>query len=206
MEKSVLKLRRLTLKKHRVCTTISEKHWGMLKKYAEELDSQQKVLELALEQLGKSPKQAPPLSPEEELWLRIGREVRSACLIQKDGLRELLEMADAERFIDFVVRQRPIEYVLEYFYQKPLRECSLKEVMDGVVINGRISGWYDTIIYSDEDDHYTLKITHDMGLNASKIQGILHESAFKSYGVETESKIAERSIFIKVYKKELENK
>lgn len=41
------------MSKRRVSTTISIKHWELLKKYTEKYETQQKVLELALESLEK---------------------------------------------------------------------------------------------------------------------------------------------------------
>jgi hypothetical protein len=86
------------MNKRRVCTTISAKHWELLKKYTAKYETQQKVLELALESLENNSKHITALSQEEEHWMRIGREAKSvACLIQKDGLKELLKTADIER-------------------------------------------------------------------------------------------------------------
>ncbi len=188
--------------KHRVCTTISEKHWKILEKHTEKFETQQKVLEFALESLENNSKHSTALSQEEEHWMRIGREVKSvACLIQKDGLKELLKTADIEGIKELATRQKPIEASIEYFGQKHLQECSLKEVIDGAVMCAKISNWFDAIDYTDEDDHYTLIITHSMGINNSKISQILFESVFKTYGVKTESKISERSLFVKVFKK-----
>lgn len=189
------------MKKRRISTTISAKHWDLLEKYTGRFETQQKTLELALESLENS-KNSTGLSQEEEHWMRIGREGRSAvCLIQKDGLKELLKTADIESMKELVSNQKPLEASIEYFGQKHLQEFSLKEVIDGVVICAKISNWFDAINYTDDDDHYTLKITHSMGLNNSKLSKIQFESVFKTYGVKTESKISERSIFVKVFKK-----
>lgn len=188
------------LKKHRISTTISTKHWELLKKHAAKLETQQIVLELALESLENNSKHNPVQSPEEELWMRIGREVKTACLVQKEGLKELIETADIERVREYATHQKPIEYTIEYFYQKPLKECSLKEVIDGIVVNLKISNWLDTINYTDDGDHYTLKITHSLGLNNSKIFKIVNESVFKTYGVKAESNISEKSVFMKIFK------
>ncbi len=196
----MLNIRRDRLKKNRVSTTISEKHWALLKKHAEKYSSQQKVLELALECLENNSKQPGPLSPEEELWTRIGCEVKSACIIQKDALKELLRTTDTGRLKEIVASDRPAEYVIEYYYQKPLKECTLKEVVEGIVINGKMAHWFDTINYTDDGDRYTIKITHDMGINNSIVHKILNESVFNTYGVRTESEISERSLFIKVFK------
>lgn len=172
----------------------------MLKKHAGKYQTQQKALELALESFEKDPPQTSPQTPEEELWMRLGREVKSACIIQKEALKELLKTADLERIRELAADQCSMKYVIEYYYQKPLEACSLKEVMEGIVVNGRMSNWFETISYTDDGDCYYLKITHNLGLNNSKIHELLHSSLLKTYGVKTESTISERSLFIKVYK------
>jgi hypothetical protein len=54
----------------------------MLKRLTEKYDTQQKVLELALESLDNNSRRMPILSPEEELWMLCGK-VDSACLSKK---------------------------------------------------------------------------------------------------------------------------
>ncbi|MGB8217187.1 MAG: hypothetical protein WCE94_07790 [Candidatus Methanoperedens sp.] len=188
------------MNKRRISTTISTKHWELLKKHTTEFETQQKVIEYALDGLENGAKQAVAMSREEELWMRIGREVKSTCLIQKDGLKELIGTVDIGRYIEYVSRHKPVECVIEYYYQKPLKECSLKEVIDGIAINARISNWFDTINYTDDGGQYTLKMTHTMGINCSKMLNIVIESVFETYGVKTESKISESSLFVKVFK------
>lgn len=187
------------MKKYRLSTTISMRHWALLKKHGEKFESQQKVLEHALECLDNNLNQNRILTPEEELWLMLGK-VKSACLVQKDGFRVLLETIDFDRFTDYVASQKPLEFVIEYFCQKPLKECSLKEIMDALVFNGQVSNQFDKIEYSDDGDHYTLKLIHDLGMNNSKMLKIIYDSVFTSYGVKTDTNISGRSLFIKIYK------
>jgi hypothetical protein len=185
------------LQNHRISTTISQKHWELLKKYAEKFETQQKALELALESLDNSSKQSPALTEEEKLWIR---SAPVACLVQKDGLKILMETTDFDLQKEYVAKHKPIEYIIEYYIQKPLKECSLQEVIDGIVINSRISNWFDTVDYTDDGDHYTLKITHSLGLNTSKVIKMLDESVFTTYGVKVESIISAKTIFIKAFK------
>lgn len=188
-----------TLRKHRISTTISRKHWELLMKNVEKFETQQKVLELALENLENSSKYSPQLTEEEKLCMRL-IQAKLPCLIERDCLKMLLETVDIELYRAFVARQKPIEYVLEQHFQKPLKECSLKEIIDGLVINCRISNWFDTVDYADDGSHYVLKITHRLGLNASKIMEMLIGSVFKTYGVRNESTISAGAIFIKAFK------
>ncbi len=188
--------------KRRISTTVSLKHWKILEKHIQKFETQKKVLELALESLENNSNHSAALSQEEEHWMRIGREGKSAvCLIQKDGLKELLRSVDIEGMKEVVANQKPLEASIEYFGKKHLQDCNLKEVIDGAVMCGKISNWFDTINYTDDGDHYTLIINHSMGSNNSRISKMQFESVFNTYGVKTETKISERSIFMKVFKK-----
>jgi hypothetical protein len=72
------------LKNNRVSTTISSKHWAMLLKLAEEHGTQQKALELAIENLesGSRPMHKP--SPEEDAYTRVNTELnRYVCSPRK---------------------------------------------------------------------------------------------------------------------------
>lgn len=187
------------MKKHRISTTISQKHWELLNKYVNKFETQQKVIELALESLENGSKQNPISAWETRFWL-FAKSTKSVCLIQKDGLKVLIETVDIELVKEFVTRNKPIEYSIEFYFQKPLKECNLKEVVDGLAIIARISNWLDSVDYTDDGDHYRLMMTHSLGLNNSKISMIMFENMFKTYGVKTENAISEKTIFIKVFK------
>lgn len=189
------------MKRHNLHTTLSSKHWELLKKHQDRYETQQKVLEAALESLDGNPKQLVPHSPEEEFWTRIGRELtKNICLVQKDALKKLFESADIEQMKEYIATETPGEFVIEYYYRKPLKECSLKEIVEGMVICGKVSGWFDTINYTDDGDHYTLKATHSLGINMSKQFVMMEESVYKNYGVKTDKHLSERSFFLKIFK------
>ncbi len=186
--------------KHRVCTTISAKHWELLKKYAAEYETQQKALEAALESLENGPKQKPGVSDEERFWQRM-KELKAVVHLHKDLFHELVRTMDIDRINMLITKLRLAEYQIASYIQKPLTECSLKEVMDGLIVSCRLGNWFDTIEYIDEGSHYTLRITHSMGdTKLSNGFEIFFQSLFKAYGVKAESKISVNSIFIKVYK------
>lgn len=188
-----------TLKTHRISTTISQKHWELLQKNTKEFGTQQKVLEFALESLENSSKQIPELSREERVWL-AQKSMKTICSVLKDTLKVLLETANIEMFNEYLNKYKPLEYAMEYYFQKPLKEISLKDLLDGVIIMGNMSNWFDTIDYTDDGNHYTLLITHSLGLNNSKLNRMGLESLFETYGVKAESKISEKTIFMKIYK------
>lgn len=186
-------------RRHRVATTISEKHWELLKKHAEKFETQQKALEIALECLENSSKQFPELTSEQKFWLAC-ESISSVCCVQKGALKIMMQTVDLERFKEYVTKNRPIECVIEFFLQKSLKECSLKEVVDGLALLFRTSHLFETINYKDNGDHYMIVLTHSIGLNNSKLNLITFESVFETYGTYVESVISENTIFMKVFK------
>jgi hypothetical protein len=189
------------MNKYRINTTISKKHWDLLKKYADTYETQQKVLEQALENLDTRQNQRPALSPEQELVVRY-LEANAGCLIQKDGIKMLLENLNPEITRQYVAWYKPMEYALEYYYQKPLKECQLEEVIEGIVINARMSHWFDTVNYTDDGDYYSLKITHSLGGNATDLLSVSIESALASCGIPSESTTSGKIFFMKIFKKD----
>lgn len=131
------------MKRHCIATTISERHWELLKKHAEKFETQQKALELALEYLENNSKQCPELNTEQKYWLAC-ESISSVCCVQKGTLKILMETVNHERFKEYVTKNKPIECVVQFFLQKPLNECSLKEVVDGLTIIFRTSHMFDT--------------------------------------------------------------
>ncbi len=174
------------MKTHRISTTISQKHWELLKKQAEKYETQQKTLEFALECLENSSKKGPALSLEEKYWMRL-KKAKSLVIIEKTTFKLLIETADIELLSELFIRNKTIEYTIELYFQKSLEECSLKEVIDGLIVNLKITSWIDTIDYTDCEGHYKLIITHDFGVNFSKIATIWIENMFTAYGIKTES-------------------
>lgn len=187
-------------KKHRICTTISAKHWALLKKLEKEHDTQKNVLELALENLANNPGRGQPMAPEDELFIRLSSDSKALCTIQKNGLKRMLETIDIGEFEEFIAQDKPVEHAIEYIYQKPLKECTFKELIEGVVLLAKMTRYFDTINCKDNGDHYLLAITHNMGINNSRTFVIGAEMLFKAYGARYESKITDCSIFVKIYK------
>src|SRR4030067_1415941 len=176
------------MEKHRINTTISAKHWEILKKHAEKYESQQRTLEIALESLENHLKQSPALSPEMQVWLSIC-ELNNTCLLNKALFLELIRTADAERFNELLTTLKLAEYLVVIYQQKPLKECSLKEVMDGIDITGKALKFFDELKYTDDGNYYTLKVHHSVvirGLEGSKSFKLFFESVFETYEVKTE--------------------
>lgn len=189
------------MKKYRINTTVSSKHHALLKKHAEKYASQQKTIEHALELLDNNPSQSSQLSEEDQVWLQIGRDFRKVLIfIQKDSYQILLDNSDMDKCLEYLAKQKPVIFLIEYYYRKPLKECSLKEIMDAIVLKLRIQNSCDMVNYTDDGDYYSLNISHSFGPNQSKILQIGKEGIFKAYGVKTESKISDRGLFMKIYK------
>jgi hypothetical protein len=187
---------------HRISTTISQKHWELLKRHVEKFETQQRTLERALESLENvesNSKKNSSLTYEDKYWMLL-KATKLACFIQKDALKILLNTVDYKVLNEYIVQHKPIEYAVEYYIQKPLKECSLIEVIDGLVIITKLSNWFDTVDLIDGVGYYTLLFTHSLGFNSSKLNTLTFESLFKSVGVRTETMISEKTIFIKIFK------
>lgn len=188
------------MKKHRVCTTISTKSWELLKKYTEKYGTQQKVLDLSLENFEKCQTQS-LLSQEEQLWIRLYRELKAICILHKDIFFEMARTANFERLAEVMSRLKLSEYQVVWYYQKPLKECSLEEVIYGIVATSKLGNWFDTVTYTDDGNYYTLKVIHSIGSNNySKSIKLFFESLFKAYGANIKSDMSENSFFMKIFK------
>jgi len=192
-------MRAFFVKKHRIATTISQKHWDLLTKQVGKYKTQQKVLEIALENLDNSSKQDPVLTDKEQVWLAILRE-NLVVLYEKSCFKSLMENSDIECQTEFFEREKPVEVSIEFFYKEPLSAMSLKEVLDGLIFNAKLSNWYDTVECIDEDSHYTVVMVHNLGINCSKTTLLMVKSALSTYGAKTESIISPKSVFVKVFK------
>jgi len=146
------------LKKYRINTTISQKHQTILKKQAEKFGTQQSVLEHALESLENDLNhQSPELSPEGELWMRIYREIKpTMTLFHRDITKLLFKTFETEQFKEFVKNETPAEFALEWYYNKSIKECSLQEIIDIIIINTNIQGGADTSNYTEDINDYKI--------------------------------------------------
>lgn len=187
------------MKKRRIHTTISAKHWELLNRHTEKYETQQKVIEHALEALENGSTNQ-KLSQVQQFWLQI-EKLNVICLVHRDIFYELFRTADCEQLNELLIKNNMIEYLLAMHYNKPLKECSLEEVIDGLIATGNAAKVIDSGNYKDDGDHYTIKIAHSARtMNFSNSTKIMIESMFKAYGVKTQSEMSENSIFMKVYK------
>lgn len=192
------------MNKHRINTTISAKHWEILKKHTENFETQQKVLEAALERLENGSKQNCALKQScpffQEGHDGLLEAKKAACIVHKDIMRALIETSDSERFNEAICNYKPFEHLIAHYYQKPFQKCSLKEILDGLIFFNMTGNLVDTIKYTDEGDHYILQVVHSLSYNCSTMLKFIIESVIEAYGVKTESEISEKVIYIKIYK------
>lgn len=189
------------MKKHRINTTISSEHYKLLKKHAEKHKTQQKVLEIAIEGLENSSKQNFPLSIEEEIWMRIGREIKDLfAIFNKTTAKMLLETADIDRFREHIKNQKPLEFTCEWYYNKPIKDLSLQELIDGIILGMNILGPSDTINHTEDNNSHTIIITQSLGINFSELMVMEFDSLLKSYGAKAETSFSERTVFLKIFK------
>ena len=189
------------MKKYRLSTTISPKHWSLLQKYSEKYETQQKALEQALETLDNRSTASNLLSEEDKVWYRISKDMRtSAVFIHTEYFQMLLKGADIEDFREYVAKHKPVVFAIEYYYKKPLKECSLQEVVDCFLLNSRVMNAAEDISYREYAGYYEIIIVHSFGIIMSKMHVIAHENALESYGARFESNYSERTIFIKIFK------
>ncbi len=186
--------------KNHLHTTLSDKHFELLKKYKEKFGTQQKVLEFALESLENDTKRSSEQSTDEHIWVLTGKRTESGCVLHKDALKTLFEGADVKRIIKLLKTQKTAEHMVSWYYQKPLKKCSLKEVIDGVIFFLEAAKIFDTVNYVDSGNYYSLKMIHGIDIRTSKMFNVYIESLFEAYGVKTESEISDKSVFMKIYK------
>lgn len=187
------------MQKRRISTTISAKHWLLLEKYTEKFETQQKALEYALENLENGGHNK-VLSLEDMVrWKYM--EFKPICHLHKDIFLELLRTANYDQLGKLFIEMRVAEYQLLLCYQKPLKDMSLKEVVDGLVVTSRAGNWLESLECKDDGKCYTLIATHNAkDLKYSNLFKLFFSSLFESYGVKTESTMTEHSLFMKIFK------
>ncbi len=188
------------MKKYRVNTTISQKHHVILKELAEKYGTQQSVLEHALERLKNKDDQG-ELSKEEELWLQIYREMKDVLsLLQRDLVTLLFDTVDFQGYEDYIKKVNPALFAVEWYYNKPLKECTLQELVEGLIMNIKMQGTSDSINYTEDENSYTMNWIHNLGINCSKALVIMNEMVLESYGAKFEDHYTQRSIYFTIYK------
>ena len=161
---------------------------------------EQKTLEIALERFENTELPDQKLTPMEQIWLQT-EKLNVVCLVHKDIFYELFKMADCELLNELFMKHNMAEYMIVMYYNKPLKECSLKEVMDGLIVVSNAAKVFDSINYRDEDTHYIIKITHSARtIKYSNSVKILLKTLFNSYGLKIQCDISDSSIFSKVPK------
>jgi hypothetical protein len=124
----------------------------------------------------------------------------AACIVHKDIMKALIETSDSERFKEAIRNYKPFEHLIAHYYQKPLQKCSLKEILEGLIFFNMTGNLLDTIKYTNEGDHYILRVVHSLSYNCSTMLKFIFENLFEKCGVKNESEISEKVVFMKIYK------
>lgn len=193
----------ITTIKRRLSTTISQKHWELLTKYKEKYGTQEKAIEVALENLENNSSLILELTPEEKLCLDIYRK-KLTVTYERSGFKALLgalkTYEDILSTLDCYGEEGPLKFVIEYYLNKPLKNRNLKEILDVMVINARTSNWFDSVEYTDEGTHYKFIMLHSMGINCSEISSLVIRRFFDSYGLKFDISISSKSVFANIFK------
>jgi hypothetical protein len=187
------------MNKRRISTNISQKHWELLKKWEEKYGTQQKTLEVALENLENNSKKSPELNMEEKALMSLIK-YKKVVVFGKDAFKLLIENANIEPLQKYFIQHRGIEFGIEFLFQKPLKEISLEEFVYGFVVNARYINWLDTVECKDEGSHYTLVMTHSFSPKVSKSLVTVFENMLRNYGVDFQIAVSSMTIFIKIFK------
>lgn len=185
------------MKNYRLNTTISLKHHDILKKYMEKYGTQRSVLEHALE---NNSEEALKYTKEEKIWMKMYQIKDLLGVLPKDLTRNLFNKADLEKIEDYVKEEIPVEFFIEWIYNKPFKECTLLELIEGIILNIKMQCYAETVNFKDEGEYFTINIFHDLGVNGSKILLIMNEHILDNYGANFISEFSERNVFFKIFK------
>ena len=185
------------MKDQRINTTLSEKHYSILKKHVKKYGTQRSVLEHALE---KSSKNHYILSKEEEIWMQMFQIKDLHMIYAKDYTKLLFNTAQMDKIQEYLKKDVPVKFFVEWLYDKPFQEFKLSELIKGIILNIEMYGLAENIDLEDSDDSYIVNIFHELGINGSKIILYMNEGVLKDFGVNFESEYSIKNVFFKIYK------
>lgn len=188
------------MRKYRVGTTISKKHHELLLKHVETFGTQQKVLEHALESLENEKGKPPELTREEELWHRMYLIKDMFTVITSEYAKILFETADMEQLKEYTKEEKPMEFLIEWYYNKPFHELSLREVIDGIILTAKMHTSLIVANFEEHDEYYSIDLKNNISSIYSNTILIMYESVFKSYGIEPKCQFRGRSTYFKIEK------
>ena len=189
------------MKNHRISTTISEKHWVLLHKLVEKYQSQQKTLEIALENLENSALQSKEkLTLEQKAWMQIKKQ-NTVCVIDKNAFKLLIENANIAPLNEYFIKNKFIESRLELLVQRPIGELHLKELIIGIISAWQLINWIDMAECDENDIYYSLVMSHSLGQEISNMISDSYRNMFIKHGIMAEITTSTKNIFIKIFKK-----
>lgn len=188
------------MKNHRISTTISEKHWVLLHKLVEKFQTQQKTLEIALENLENDSKHSTETSTrEDKAWMQIKKQ-NTVCVIDKNAFQLLIQNANCEPLYEYFIRNKLLESRIELLFKKPIKELNLEELIVGIVSAGKLINWIDTVEYTENDMHYSIVMSHSLGPEISKMISDSYRNMFNTNGIRAEITSSTKNIFLDVFK------
>lgn len=188
------------MRKYRVGTTISKKHHELLLKHVETFGTQQKVLEHALESLANEKDHVTELTREEELWHRMYSIKDMFTLITSEYAKILFDTVNMEQLKEYIEEEKPMEFLIEWYYNKPLHELNLHELIDGIILTVKIHTPLVVATYGEHREYYSIDLKNNISSIYSNTLLIMYESVFRSYGIESKSQYRGRSTYFEIQK------
>lgn len=188
------------MNKRRISTNISQKHWELLEENSKKYGTQEKVLESALESLVNGSKQNEvALTQEDKAWLRLKKE-KNVCVVDKNAFKLIIENANVEPLCDYFIKNKIIESRIELIFHKSIKELTVEELVTGIVSAGKLINWLDLVEHTDNVTHYSLVMSHSLGLVISRMISESYRNMLKTCGITAEIKDSTKNIFIKISK------
>jgi hypothetical protein len=186
--------------RQRIYTTISKKHYSILKKYEEKYRTQAKTLELALELLNGKPL----LSEEEQIW-RIVYKTPRAVTINRDLLIRLFEVflernGGEQELRDLCTKSGYLCTLFLSILGKPVDQANLREAVDALYMLYNFSHFFERVSLREQDNFYELTLTHPGNKFYSMAFKIFTEIILKDLNLKIESRIEEHYLILKIYK------
>jgi hypothetical protein len=91
----------------------------------------------------------------------------SISIVHRSFFEELIDTADCENMFKIYAKLRPAEYLVVWYYKKPLDKCNLEEVIEGIIFTTEIANWFNALNHKDEGNYYTIEVNHVLKMKGS---------------------------------------
>jgi len=175
------------MKKHRISTTISERHWGMLERNLEEYGSQQKVLEAALDAL-EGEGALSRLDPIQRQRVEV-LDFPSLAMFPRRTIKHALE----GRW-NRIAEERIYELGLLVTAGRLADDMAFPELVKSFCGLLKTLNLFEDVHREDRGSTCTLKLLHSEGKTYSERFAYLNEEFFKERGIDYQTAIADNYI------------